>query len=430
MEYIILSGLASKSVGVVNPIDGDTSQVCSGNNIEPISMAFKNKNKQMEQVFTNARLVLADEVIRGSVKVLNGVIADVSSGVSLSSSSAIDCDNNYLLPGLVELHTDQLETHYMPRPNVRWDMLASIQAHDAQVAAAGITTVYDCLRCGQESDKGSYEQGEMLRLAEQIHLAEKHNRLRVEHRLHLRCEVSAADALDDFHQFDHMPEVGLVSMMDHAPGQRQFVTPESYAEYHQKRLKMSDEEFSDYVDKRVSDSKKYSDTHRQAISELCRERNIPMASHDDATLAHVQESIDYGVGIAEFPTTVDAALKSHAAGLGVLMGAPNVVRGGSHSGNVAAVSLVEKQCLDILSSDYIPSSLMQAVFMLSTELGLLSLSDAVALVSKNPASKMKLKDRGSIEEGLRADLVQVVHDSELGCTPFVKSVWRDGQRVL
>jgi len=193
---------------------------------------------------------------------------------------------------------------------------------------------------------------------------------------------------------------------------------------------MSDTEFADYVQVRISASKKYSDKHRKMLAALCAERGIPLASHDDATLAHVQESIDYGVGIAEFPTTVDAALKSHAAGLGVLMGAPNVVRGGSHSGNVAAVSLVEKQCLDILSSDYIPSSLMQAVFMLSTELGLLSLSDAVALVSKNPASKMKLKDRGSIEEGLRADLVQVVHDSELGCTPFVKSVWRDGQRVL
>jgi len=112
------------------------------------------------------------------------------------------------------------------------------------------------------------------------------------------------------------------------------------------------------------------------------------------------------------------------------MGAPNVVRGGSHSGNVAAITLVEKQCLDILSSDYIPSSLMQAVFKLSKDQELLSLSDAVALVSKNPASKMNLKDRGSIDVGLRADLVQVAHDPDLGCTPFVKSVWREGQRVL
>jgi len=430
MEFIILSGHASKTVDIDSSLVGDTSRTRSGKQLESIGMSSEKNHMQLEQVFTNARLVLADEVIHGSIKVINGVIADISSGVLSLTSSAIDCGNNYLLPGLVELHTDHLETHYMPRPNVRWDMLASIQAHDAQIAAAGITTVYDCLRCGQESNTGRYDEGEMLRLAERIHLAGQHNRLRVEHRLHLRCEVSAADALDDFHQFNHMPEVGLVSMMDHAPGQRQFVTLESYAEYHQQRLKMSDEEFSNYVNKRISDSNEYSDRHRQAISDLCKKRDIPLASHDDATLAHVQESIDYGVGIAEFPTTIEAALKSHAAGLGVLMGAPNVVRGGSHSGNVAAVSLVEKQCLDILSSDYIPSSLMQAVFMLSTDLELLSLSDAVALVSKNPASKMKLRDRGSIGIGLRADLVQVAHDPDLGCTPFVKSVWRAGQRVL
>jgi len=273
MECIILSGLASKTVNIIKSLDGDTSRVCPENQFESKSMPSEKNHGHIEQVFTNAQLVLTDEVVHGCVKVVNGVIADISSGVSSVSSSAIDCRNNYLLPGLVELHTDHLETHFMPRPNVKWDMLASIQAHDAQIAAAGITTVYDCLRCGQENNTGGYDEGEMLCLAERIHLASQHNRLRVEHRLHLRCEVSAADVLDDFHQFDHMPEVGLVSLMDHAPGQRQFVTPESYAEYHQKRLKMSDREFSNYVEKRVSDSKKYSDIHRQVISELCRERS-------------------------------------------------------------------------------------------------------------------------------------------------------------
>lgn len=381
-----------------------------------------------EQVFTSAQIVLADEVILGTVHVKDGFISDISPGKS-SVLAAIDCDGDYLVPGLIELHTDHLETHYCPRPGVRWGMLPSIQAHDAQIAAAGITTVYDCLRCGRENYQSGYDAGEMTALAESLELAKKQNRLRVEHRLHLRCEVSTSDVLDDFYQFDDIPGVGMVSMMDHAPGQRQFTSLESYAQYHQKRLKMSDTEFAEYIDMRVQASKTYSDKHRRELSEICAQRNIPMASHDDATLSHVRESIQYGVRVAEFPTTYEAARASHDAGLGVLMGAPNVVRGQSHSGNVAAKTLAENKCLDVLSSDYIPSSMMQAVFMLALELELLSLPEAIALVSKNPANIMGLDDRGEIAVGRRADLVQVSQTTSTDVAPIVRTVWREGNRV-
>ena len=381
-----------------------------------------------EQVFTSAQIVLADEVILGTVHVKDGFISDISRGKS-SVLAAIDCGGDYLVPGLIELHTDHLETHYCPRPGVRWGMLPSIQAHDAQIAAAGITTVYDCLRCGRENYQSGYDAGEMTALAESLELAKKQNRLRVEHRLHLRCEVSTSDVLDDFYQFDDIPGVGMVSMMDHAPGQRQFTSLESYAQYHQKRLKMSDSEFAEYIDMRVQASKTYSDKHRRELSEICGQRNIPMASHDDATLSHVRESIQYGVRVAEFPTTYEAARASHDAGLGVLMGAPNVVRGQSHSGNVAAKTLAENQCLDVLSSDYIPSSMMQAVFMLALELELLSLPEAIALVSKNPANIMGLDDRGEIAVGRRADLVQVSQTTSTDVAPIVRTVWREGIRV-
>jgi alpha-D-ribose 1-methylphosphonate 5-triphosphate diphosphatase len=275
-----------------------------------------------------------------------------------------------------------------------------------------------------------YAPGEMSKLAEAMQLAREQNRLRVEHRLHLRCEVSASDVMDEFQLFDNVPDVGLVSLMDHSPGQRQFPSLESYVSYHQKRLKMSDQEFSDYVDIRISASAKYSDKHRQQLATLCAARGIPLASHDDATLSHVSESILHGVSIAEFPTTLVAARESHRAGLGVLMGAPNVVRGQSHTGNVAARTLIENNCLDVLSSDYIPSSLLQAVFLLAVELELISLPAAIALVTKNPANAMKLMDRGQIAVGRRADLVQVAHKPRQDITPIVRSVWRDGSRVM
>ena len=391
-------------------------------------------NTPAEQVFGNARIVLADSIIHGSVQVVDGHIRDISespAGVRSSASNGvvtIDCQGDFLLPGLIELHTDHLETHYSPRPGIRWGMKAAIQAHDAQIAAAGITTVYDCLRLGREEDD-RFEPGEMRHLATALNEARVENRLRVEHRLHLRCEVSAGDVLDDFSEFDGDADVGLVSMMDHSPGQRQFTSMEAYKLYHKTKHRMSEEDFERYVSVRVEASAKYSDSNRRALSAQCAERGIPMASHDDATLAHVEESIHFGVRMAEFPTTLEAARASHAAGLGVLMGAPNVVRGRSHSGNVAARTLVENQCLDILSSDYVPASLLQAAFMLSSEPDMFSIPQAIATVTGNPARFMGMLDRGEIANGLRADLILVAHRPEQDPAPIVRGVWRKGERV-
>lgn len=388
---------------------------------------------RIQQVFHNANVVLADSVIYGCVQVVNGIITDIAQGrpgrrISAKSVLDVDCGGDFLVPGLIEMHTDHLEIHYSPRPGVRWGMLSAIQAHDAQIAAAGITTVLDCLRVGREQN-GPFESGEMKLLAKALRLAGEQNRLRAEHRLHLRCEVSAADVLDDFESFRDNPDVRLVSLMDHAPGQRQFTTLQAYAAYHQSKMKLSDEAFADYVSSRIEASSRYSEKHRKALSTLCQEAGILMASHDDATLAHVEESIRYGVQVAEFPTTLEAAQASHQSGLGVLMGAPNVVRGISHSGNVAARLLVEQGCLDVLSSDYVPSSLLQAVFMLSREFDLLSVPEAVSLVTSNPARLLGMQDRGQIAVGLRADLVRVAHYPEQDQAPVVRAVWRQGERV-
>lgn len=388
-------------------------------------------NSVQEQVFNNARIVLADSVLHGSVQVIDGQIRDISESTGSANriSSAIDCQNDYLIPGLIELHTDHLETHYSPRPGVRWGMMAAIQSHDAQIAAAGITTVFDCLRMGRVEDD-IFESGEMRRLGTALRQARDQKRLRAEHRLHLRCEVSASDVLDDFSEFADDEDVGLVSLMDHAPGQRQFISLEAYALYHKTKHKMSDEAFAEYMSKRISASEKYSLKNRVSLSTLCAERGIAMASHDDATVEHVEESIRFGVQLAEFPTTLEAARASHAAGLGVLMGAPNVVRGQSHSGNVAAQTLLENRCLDILSSDYVPASLLQAAFMLTTVTSQsISVPSAIATVTRNPARLMKLADRGEIVTGLRADLVRVAHMPEQDPAPVVRGVWRAGERV-
>lgn len=375
-----------------------------------------------EIILSNARIVLVDEIVEGSVAIRDGLIADVSAG---GSRHGEDFGGDYLIPGLVELHTDHLEGHYAPRPKVRWNPLAAVLAHDAQVATSGITTVFDALRVGMDEDPEITAQ-DMRKLADAIEDGVRQDRLRADHFIHLRCEVSADDCQDGFAFFDGDDRVRLASLMDHAPGQRQFVNLETYAHYYQRKLKLTDEEFNLFCEKRMALSRKNSRRNRLAISEACHARGIVLASHDDATDAHVAEAVEQGIRVAEFPTTLAAARASKAAGMGVLMGAPNVVRGGSHSGNVSARELAEHGCLDILSSDYIPYSLIQSAFFLGDVVDAISLPDAVAMVSRNPARATGLDDRGEIVVGKRADLVRVRVDEHI---PVVRSVWREGRRV-
>ncbi|WP_048648266.1 alpha-D-ribose 1-methylphosphonate 5-triphosphate diphosphatase [Nitratireductor soli] len=375
-----------------------------------------------ELVLNNARIVLADEVVEGSIAIRDGLIADVS---PRATAIGEDMQGDYLIPGLVELHTDHLERHYAPRPKVRWNPIAAVLAHDAQIAASGITTVFDALRIGLDEDS-DLEACEMRDLGNAIEGSVAAGRLRADHFLHLRCEVSAPDCLEGFELFKGDDRVKLASLMDHSPGQRQFTRMETYEMYYRGKTGMSEDDFRRFCEKRMEQSRTHSTVNRGAISDICRARGIVLASHDDATLDHVDEAAAQGVRVAEFPTTAEAAKASREAGMAILMGAPNVVRGGSHSGNVSARSLAEGRTLDILSSDYIPFSLIQAAFSLGETVEHISLPEAVAMVSKNPAEAVGLDDRGIIAIGRRADLVRVRVDEHV---PIVRSVWREGARV-
>jgi len=378
-----------------------------------------------EQILSNARLVLADQVIHGSLLIRDGLISDISAGAS-SLPQAQDLGGDLLLPGLVELHTDNLEKHMSPRPGVDWPSASAVLTHDAQIVAAGITTVFDALSIGDINPKGKRMQqlGVML---EAIAAAEAAGQTRAEHRLHLRCEVSHPQCLELFRELVEQPLVQLVSVMDHAPGQRQFARMEKYREYYMGKYHLSPAEMDRFVSEQLANSARHSDQQRAAIVDICRSRELALASHDDATLEHVTESADYGMAIAEFPTTFEAAEASHARGLKVLMGAPNIVRGGSHSGNIAAADLARRGVLDILSSDYYAASLLQAALGLAEQDNGYDLPRAIATISLAPARAAGLDDRGEIAVGLRADLVQAqVHKGQ----PVIAQVWRQGRRVF
>jgi alpha-D-ribose 1-methylphosphonate 5-triphosphate diphosphatase len=376
-------------------------------------------------VLCNVRLVLADRVIEaGWIAVADGMIADFGTG--RPPAGAEDVAGDFVIPGLIELHTDHLEAHYMPRPKVYWDPVAAVVSYDGQLASCGITTVLDSLRVWREEGVDEVG-GEAAVLAAAIAAARDADMLRVGHFLHLRCEVPMPDVVAEAAALIALPEVRLVSLMDHTPGQRQFRDQEKLRTYYRgKAGGLTDAELDVLFDQRRDFAARHSaDNYRELVA-LARAQGRRLASHDDTTLEHVAQSVADRVAIAEFPTTFEAALALHAAGIRVLMGAPNLVRGSSHSGNVGTAELARAGLLDVMSSDYMPASLLMAAFHLPKAVPAINLPQAVATVTRTPAAAVGLDDRGEIATGKRADLVRVRVARDI---PVVRSVWRAGERV-
>jgi alpha-D-ribose 1-methylphosphonate 5-triphosphate diphosphatase len=378
-----------------------------------------------ETILGNAGIVLADRVIeRGWIAIADGRIAEFGEGDAPVGS--VDAAGDLIMPGLIELHTDHLEMHYVPRPKVFWDPIAAVVSYDGQLATSGITTVLDSLRVWRE-DGAEEVDGRAGILAEAITTARDGNLLRADHFLHLRCEIPMPSVVEEAMELIDRPDIRLMSLMDHTPGQRQFRDEKKLREYYRgKGAGMTDAELDALFEKRFAYQKAYAANNMRDIVALAHKHEIPLASHDDTTDENVADAIQDRVAVAEFPTTMEAARGLHQAGIGILMGAPNVVRGGSHSGNIAAVDLAREGLLDILSSDYIPSSLLMAALQLPQRVPAIDLASAVRTVTKTPAEAVGLADRGEIAVGKRADLIRVHVARDI---PVVRSVWREGDRV-
>jgi alpha-D-ribose 1-methylphosphonate 5-triphosphate diphosphatase len=376
------------------------------------------------QILRSAQVALADEIVAGWIAIEDGHIVDVGRGAG--PASARDLGSDILMPGLIELHTDNLETHMRPRPKVSWPESSALVAFDAQIAASGITTVFDCIRVGSDADYApvANEAETVVRTIEEARGA---GILRADHRIHLRCEVCAEDVLEQTRRVVARHSADLISLMDHTPGARQFISFDAWRTYYGGKSGLPQAELDRLIARKQELFAKNYAHHRAALVALARTHGTVLASHDDATSEHVTESIGDGVAVAEFPTTVEAARQSHDAGIRVMMGAPNVVRGGSHSGNVAAEALARAGVLDVLSSDYVPASLLLGAFELARRIEDIPLADALRTVTFNPARAAGLTDRGEIAVGKRADLVRVQMS---GALPVAREVFRGGVRVI
>jgi alpha-D-ribose 1-methylphosphonate 5-triphosphate diphosphatase len=375
-------------------------------------------------VIGRGRLVLGDEVVKGSLKVEAGRIAALDPGESLAPG-AVDLEGDFLIPGLIDLHTDHLERHFQPRSGVLWDPVSAAISHDAQVIGSGITTVFDSLTVG--ANQGWDLRDEMIQpLCDALLTARRHDMLKADHLLHLRCEVTHPDIVRIVEPYRGNPLWRFMSLMDHAPGDRQSPDIERWRSFNLKHFGFDAAALDRYEQDLIRNSRTFGSRHRRALGDFASENRIPLASHDDASTTHIEEAAGLGAVLTEFPTTSEAAAAARQHGLHVLMGSPNLVRGGSHSGNVAAGALAEAGYLDILSSDYIPGSLLTAAFLLADGSFGLSLPQAIRTVTRIPAEAADLDDRGEVRECLLADLVRV---RLVEGRPLVRAVWRKGRRV-
>jgi alpha-D-ribose 1-methylphosphonate 5-triphosphate diphosphatase len=379
----------------------------------------------MKTNFSNARLVLPHGVETGALSMAEGrfVALDRNAGADLE----IDCEGDYLLPGLIDLHTDNLEHHFSPRPGVRWpSTLAAVLAHDWQMLGAGITTVLDALSLGDYDSAGA--RTAMLNAAiDGVTAARTQGLTRADHYFHFRCELSDPGLLPIVDRHLGNPALRLMSVMDHTPGQRQWKNTSIYRDFRRKKNAQvwTDEEFEIYLEERRANQRTHVVPGRARIGQAGKEFQIRIASHDDTTVADVEESHADGITIAEFPTTIEAAQRARALGMKIVMGSPNVVLGRSHSGNVSALELNEAGLLDVLTSDYVPASLLHAAFILAGK-GV-PLHEAIAKVTATPADILGFADRGRIAPGFRADLLRVrLVDGQ----PVIRGIWVNGNRAV
>ena len=359
----------------------------------------------------------------GTVVLEGGRIADVQPGRS-NVPGAADLGGDTLLPGVVDVHTDNLERQVQPRSNARWPSRSAMLAHDAQCAAAGVTTVLDALCLGDlgfDKDRvQTFHDG-----VRDLDALSGTGLLKSDHFLHLRCELPAPDMMDLVDPVIEHPLVRMVSLMDHSPGVGQYANMDRY-----RKMRVREGHTPEWIENRIVELQAQRNRMRGPNRRRLLERVIPLgvvlASHDDNTAEEVAENARDGIGISEFPVSMLAATQAHALGMTVIAGAPNIVRGGSHSGNVGAADLVRAGVVDAFASDYVPSSMLEAAFACVAGTGI-TLPEGVAMVTDGPARMCGLADRGRIEAGLRADLVRV---REWDGLPVVREVWRAGERVV
>jgi alpha-D-ribose 1-methylphosphonate 5-triphosphate diphosphatase len=361
----------------------------------------------MQTLIYNAGLVLPDKLLEnGWLLIEDGRIAALGEARAKPETAGIanllDAGGSFLLPGLIDLHCDGIERLVEPRPGVHFELPVALAEVDHRLAACGITTEFHAIAL-DDNEFGTRSIDFARELAQA--LVEKPANL-VRHEFHARFEITSAAGFEVICAMIQQREVRLVSLMDHSPGQGQYTNEQTYRDYVKRTYQRTDSQIDQMLqNKRLQLSKAWE--RIEVVTRLAREAGLAIATHDDDTPAKVEQWPGLGVTMAEFPTTIAAARRAHELGLAVCMGAPNVLRGKSSGGNLSGLEAVRQGICDVLCADYYPAAMLAATFKL-VNLRILPLPEAVRLVTLNPARAVGLdKERGSLEAGKTADLVQL-----------------------
>ncbi len=337
-----------------------------------------------------------------------------------SSDVAIDFGEKRILPGFVDLHSDAIEKEIEPRPGARFPTKMAVVELDKKLSMAGITTMYHAIGFNDEELSKGRGTEQSRELIEEIYSANRAH-LGVDNRVHARFEITSHSSIDTVKKLIEDGKADMLSLMDHSPGQGQFKTLESWKKYHLAAYDFDTSNLDEYLEKKSTTDRK------GVVEELVKfglAHNIPVLSHDDDCKDKLNTLKALGVTFSEFPLSIEVAQYAKELGISTGMGAPNVVRGGSQSGNIAAKELVEEGVCDFLCSDYHPASLLLAPYRLQEDVGL-SLEEGFAMISSTPAKLAGLEDRGEIKEGMLADIV-IIDESHF---PKVVLTFKDGEVV-
>lgn len=398
----------------------------------------------MKTIITNGQIVTPDEIVRGSMTLENGVIAAVtpeaeSAGgeneIQSEAVRVVDAGGCWVLPGFVDIHSDMIEGLLQPRSTAMMDFETGLREAEKQLAACGITTIFHSVsmfRSGSWDAKEIRTAPRVRQLAELVAGMKQKPHL-IHNRYHLRYELDNLECYDQVLELIEEGKVQMLSLMDHRPGQGQYRNPQVYRRHLPSEGKnLTEEEFQQLM-KREMEKPMVRGEKLSNLVKLAKERGIPVSSHDDDTLEKIRENAALGVAISEFPISLEVALAAKRAGIATLLGAPNILLGGSHSGNLSAEEAIEAGCAQILCSDYYPQALLRAVFYLAGK-GILSLPEACRFVSKNPAEAAGIGAvTGSLEPGRAADFLLVSGPAHSGRTdegPVLLETWVSGRRVL
>ena len=374
----------------------------------------------------NGRIVTPDKTIEDKVLLIDADrIIDFTDNVS-RAKRVVNAHGRYILPGLIDVHSDKIEQYINPRPTSQMDFEFAMRVCERDLLSAGITTMYHSLSLFKDEifgkstfrSKGNIQK--MAGLISKMHLQDH----LVHHRLHLRIEIDNLESFDVVRGMINQGKAQLISFMDHTPGQGQY---SDLAVYHDAISKYNGKEISslgfDGVLEYHNNKSVLSLEQLKELAGLAREKGIAVASHDDDTEEKLALNKDIGIDISEFPITLDAAKAAKAYGFYTVVGAANILRNGSHSGNLSATAAVLEDCADIICSDYYPAALLHSIFHMYIKHGV-PLPQMVKRATLTPAEATRIdEDYGSIEVGKKADLLIV---DVLGGYPVITHAFVDG----